>query len=72
MIGIVLRKKLEKTVVVEVDRLVVHPLYKKRIKRRKRYLAHDNLGVKEGQRVVIKPTKPISKRKKFVIAEILK
>lgn len=72
MIGKVLRKKMEKSVVIEVERMVEHPLYKKRIRKKKKYLVHDELGVKEGDRVSIKAVKPISKRKRFEITEVIK
>lgn len=72
MIGKVLRKKMEKSVVIEVERMMEHPLYKKRIRKKKKYLVHDELGVKEGDRVAIKAVKPISKRKRFEIIEVIK
>ena len=72
MIAKVISKKMDKSVVVEVERFVVHPMYKKRLRRKKKYLVDDTLGVVEGDKVSIKATKPVSKRKKFKIVEILK
>ncbi|MCH8820981.1 30S ribosomal protein S17 [Patescibacteria group bacterium] len=72
MIGKVISKKMDNTVVVEVERFVIHPLYKKRLRRKKKYLVEDTLGVVEGDNVSIKATKPISKRKRFKIVEVLK
>lgn len=72
MIAKVISKKMDKSVVVEVERFVVHPMYKKRLRRKKKYLVDDTLGVVEGDKVSIEATKPISKRKKFKIVEILK
>lgn len=70
--GKVLNTKMGKTAVVLVDRLWQHPLYKKRIKRSKKYLVHDEVGVKEGDQVVIEESRPISKRKRFKIIKVIK
>ena len=72
MIGKVISKKMDNSVVVEVERFVIHPLYKKRLRRKKKYLVEDTLGVVEGDNVSIEATKPISKRKRFKIVEVLK
>ncbi len=72
MIGYVLSKKLEKTAVVVIERVKPHPLYKKQIRTRKKYLVHDSLGVKEGDKVKIAQTRPISKRKHYKIVEVVK
>lgn len=70
--GRVIKSKLEKTATVLVERLWQHPLYKKRIKRSKKYLVQDNFGVKEGDKVIIQECRPISKRKRFKIVKIIK
>jgi small subunit ribosomal protein S17 len=70
-IGQVVSDKMEKTVVVKVDVLWQHPLYKKRVKRSKKYLAHDEKGVKVGQKVKIGETRPMSKRKRWKILEVI-
>lgn len=63
--GVVVSAKMQKTVVVEVNRYVKHPKYGKFMRRSKRYLAHDEAGHKEGDKVVIKETRPLSKKKHF-------
>ena len=72
MIARVLSTKLQNTALVEVERMVEHPLYKKRMRRKKRYLVQDDIGVKEGDKVSILETKPISKRKRFKVLEVIK
>lgn len=57
----------DKTVKVAVSRIVIHPLYGKRLKRTKKYLVHDEFGVKVGDTVKFAATKPISKLKKWKI-----
>lgn len=69
--GRVVSTKMQKTAAVLVERLWQHPLYKKRVKRSKKYLAHDKIGVKEGDKVIIQECRPISKRKRFKIIKIL-
>jgi len=71
-IGVVVSDKMEKTAVVEVARKIPHPLYKKLQKKRKKFLAENMLNAKEGDKVVISPSRPLSKRKKWRIVEILK
>lgn len=62
--GVVVSDKGDKTIVVRVERRVMHPIYKKFIKRSKRYMAHDESNaVKAGQIVRIRECRPISKRK---------
>jgi small subunit ribosomal protein S17 len=64
MQGVVVSDKADKTVVVKVERRVMHPLYKKFIRRSKRYLAHDESNTtKVGDAVRIRECRPISKRK---------
>lgn len=66
--GKVVSTKMAKTVVVQVERQHVHPLYKKFITRTKRYKAHnDDSGVKMGDIVRIISTRPISKEKHYKI-----
>ena len=69
--GVVVSDKGEKTVVVLVERRVMHPIYKKFIKRSKKYAAHDETDtVKTGDSVRIRECRPISKRKHWeVLAE---
>jgi small subunit ribosomal protein S17 len=66
--GIVVSDKMDKTVVVLVSRFVEHPKYKKRIKKSKRYKAHDEKNEKKvGDVVEIEETKPMSKDKHFKV-----
>ncbi len=71
--GIVISDQMEKSVVVRVDRTVKHPLYKKIVKRSKKYMAHDEHNAcKIGDVVQIIECKPISARKTWRVAEVLK
>ncbi len=71
-VGTVVGKKMKKTVKVSVERQVRHPLYKKIIKRRKTFLAHDEYEkCKLGDVVKIIETRPISKRKRWRVEEIV-
>lgn len=71
MIGRVVSTKSKNTAVVLVARNAVHPLYKKVFLRSKKYLADDQLGVKDGDIVKIEKCKPISKRKHWKITKVL-
>lgn len=70
-VGIVSSDKMTKTVTVRVDRLVKHPVYRKYVKRRKKFMAHDELGAKTGDKVRIQETRPLSARKRWRVVEIL-
>jgi len=70
--GTVVKNKMDKTATVEVVRFKTHPIYKKRLKAKKKFHVHDEIGVKVGDRVVIVETKPISKTKKWKIIEVSK
>ncbi|MFI5241053.1 MAG: 30S ribosomal protein S17 [Microgenomates group bacterium] len=70
-VGRVVGLKSLKTAVVAVERVVIHPLYKKRFKRERKYLVHDEIGVKLGDNVKFVDTRPISKRKKWKITEVV-
>jgi len=70
--GVVTSTKMAKTATVLVERFKSHPLYKKRIRVKKKYHAHDEIGVKIGDRVKIQECRPISKTKKFKIIEVIK
>jgi small subunit ribosomal protein S17 len=70
-VGIVISKSGDKTVNVLVERLVRHPLYKKVIKRRKKFLAHDEHNAcKVGDKVKIIESRPLSRRKRWRVIEI--
>ena len=65
-VGVVVSDKMDKTVTVEVRRNVLHPLYKKFIRKRSRFMAHDEKNeFKVGDRVQIAETRPLSKRKRW-------
>lgn len=71
-IGIVTSNKMEKTIVVVVERLVKHKIYKKYIKRRSKFKAHDEKNeCKIGDRVEIMETRPLSKEKCWRLVRIL-
>ena len=70
--GVVVSDKMDKTVVVRVDRLKTHPQYRKRYQVSKKYKVHDPKGeYKTGDEVVIEETRPLSKDKYFKVAKRL-
>jgi small subunit ribosomal protein S17 len=70
--GVVVSNKMQKTVVVAVENIVVHPMYQKYVKQTSKFLAHsENDDVKVGDRVVIEETRPLSKRKRWNVREVL-
>ncbi len=71
MKGKVVSTKMNKTVIVEVERLVIHPMYKKRIKKTSRFAVHNELEVKDGDLVEIVETKPYSKTKRHVVKAVM-
>ena len=71
MIGTVIGTSMTKTVVVRVDRTVRHPLYGKVVHRSQKFLVHDESGSQKGDRVQIVESKPISRRKRWVLEKVL-
>ena len=72
LIGKVVSSKMQNTVSVEVARVIAHPIYKKRIKKHKKFLSHiSEVSPKVGDVVRITSTKPISKNKRWRVSEIL-
>ncbi len=69
--GKVLSTKMNKTAKVAVERFIAHPVYKKRLKKSKKYLVHDELGVKDGQKVKFVASKPYSRHVKWQIIEVV-
>ena len=70
--GIVVSDKMDKTVVVQVERVVAHSLYGKSLRRRRRYKAHDETNVcRLGDRVMIEETRPLSKQKHWRVVRLL-
>ena len=71
-IGKVVSNSMEKSIVVKVEYLVSHPLYKKRIKKSTKFMAHDEKDICSiGDKVKIAETRPLSKRKRWRVTEIL-
>ena len=70
-VGVVVRAKMQKTVVVAVKRLVRHPVYKKTIRRTSTFTAHDEKGAREGDTVRIIEARPLSKTKRWRVQEIV-
>ncbi len=72
LVGKIISDKMEKTVNVRVMREIPHPIYRKRVKRYKNYLAHvSSIVPKEGDIVRISSMRPMSKRKRWQVSEIL-
>src|SRR5262245_56392823 len=70
-VGIVSSDKMQKTVVVRVDRLVLHQKYRRYVRRTTKFKAHDELGSGVGDRVRIVETRPLSAHKRWRVVEIL-
>ena|SRR6195256_614681 len=72
-IGIVTSTKMQKTIVVEVRRRVAHPVYKRIVTKRSKFMAHDEHGkAHEGDMVRIVESRPLSKNKRWSLKEILR
>lgn len=70
--GTVVSNKMDKTVVVSIERLVPHPMYRKFIRRRSKFKAHDaENSCQIGDRVVIEESRPLSKTKRWTVVKIL-
>ena len=69
--GVVTSNKMDKSVLVVITRTYRHPLYKKVVHSKKKIMAHDELGCEIGAQVKIVESRPISKRKQWVVEEIL-
>ncbi len=66
--GVVVSDKMNKTIVVQVERRVMHPIYKKFVRRTKKYSAHDETNAhRVGETVRIRECAPISKRKRWEV-----
>jgi small subunit ribosomal protein S17 len=71
-IGRVVSNKMDKTVVVSIERIVEHPVYKKYVRRRGKCVAHDAQNMcRMGDRVMIVETRPLSKTKRWRVSEVL-
>ena len=70
-VGIVASDKMEKTIVVRVDRLIKHPKYRRYVRRTSKFMAHDETGAGVGDKVRIVATRPLSARKRWRVVEIV-
>jgi len=71
-VGIVVSNKMDKTIVVQVESRLPHPIYSKTIIKTKKYLAHDEMEqCNIGDEVVVQETRPLSKRKHWTLTKIL-
>ncbi|HWS56408.1 MAG TPA: 30S ribosomal protein S17, partial [Pyrinomonadaceae bacterium] len=68
---VVASDKMEKTVVVRVDRLIKHPKYRRYVRRTSKFMAHDEQGATVGDKVRIVETRPLSARKRWRVVEII-
>jgi len=72
MVGEVASSRMNKTVIVVVERLVKHPLYQKYLRKKARYKAHDEKNeCRAGDRVLLMETRPLSREKRWRVKEIL-
>ena len=72
LVGVVVSDKSDKTIIVKVERLIAHPLYKKYYKSHKKYMAHDAINdCHIGDKVKIKECRPLSARKRWELIEVL-
>jgi small subunit ribosomal protein S17 len=71
-LGVVVSAKMQKSVVVAVERVAHHPLYRKAIRRTSTFMAHDELGAKLGDSVRIVESRPLSRHKRWRVREIVK
>ncbi|KAF8772951.1 hypothetical protein HU200_005353 [Digitaria exilis] len=73
VVGIVVSNKMQKSVVVAVDRLFHHKVYNRYVKRTSKFMAHDEADdCNIGDRVRLDPSRPLSRHKHWVVAEILR
>ncbi len=70
-IGVVSSDKMQKTVVVRVDRLIKHPKYRRYVRRTSKFMAHDETGATVGDKVKIVETRPLSAHKRWRVVEII-
>ena len=71
-LGTVVSDKMAKTVVVAVERLVRHQVYGKAQRRTAKFVAHDEQGAKIGDEVVIVESRPLSRRKRWVVTRVVR
>ncbi len=72
MVGMVVSDRMDKTVTVQIERLVKHSMYKKYVRRRSKYAAHDkDNACRVGDRVLITESRPLSKTKRWRVSRIM-
>lgn len=72
MVGTVISDKMDKTVVVQVERLVKHRVYKKYVRRRSKFAAHDGNNTSQiGDKVIITETRPLSRTKRWRVSKVV-
>jgi small subunit ribosomal protein S17 len=71
LVGTVVSDKMQKTVVVAIENRKMHPIYRKVITTTRKVMAHDETGVGVGALVQIVQSRPLSKRKRWVVEEVL-
>ncbi|MGH9328513.1 MAG: 30S ribosomal protein S17 [Terriglobia bacterium] len=71
-VGVVTSNKMQKTIVVTVERQITHPLYKRVVRRSRKFMAHDEKGeCRVGDTVRIQETRPVSARKRWRVVEVV-
>ncbi len=70
-VGVVASDKMQKTVVVRVDRLIKHPKYRRYVRRTSKFMAHNELDATVGDKVRIVETRPLSARKRWRVVEVV-
>jgi small subunit ribosomal protein S17 len=72
VVGTVISDKMDKTVVVQVERLVKHSVYKKYVRRRSKFAAHDGNNTSQiGDKVIITETRPLSRTKRWRVSKVV-
>ena len=72
VVGTVISDKMDKTVIVQVERLVKHRVYKKYVRRRSKFAAHDGNNTSQiGDKVLITETRPLSRTKRWRVSKIV-
>lgn len=72
IVGVVTSDKMDKSITVKVERRIKHPIYGKFVRKSKKFLAHDELNdCREGDTVLIKESRPLSRRKRWQLVEVI-
>lgn len=71
-VGIVISNKMQKSIVIKIEKKYPHPLYSKTLIKTKKYLAHDELQIANiGDKVLIKECRPLSKKKRWELVQVI-